>query len=57
LWKAHGGRGEEEEGGEERREEGVGYILNEGVGNWYGVATISRLLKIVCLFCRISSLL
>ena len=24
---------------------------------WYGVATISRLLKIIGLFCRISSLL
>jgi len=24
---------------------------------YYGVATISRLLKIICLFCRISSLL
>jgi len=30
-----------------------GYILNEGVGNWYGVAANSRLLKIVGLFCRI----
>jgi len=24
---------------------------------WYGVATLSRLLKIICLFCRTSSLL
>ena len=33
----------------------VGYNRNKTVG--YGVATISRLLKIISLFCRISSLL
>ena len=32
-------------------------IYTDGYGVWYGVATISRLLKIIGLFCRISSLL
>jgi len=40
------------------REEGVEERGRERRGVWYyGVATISRLLKITGLFCRISSLL